>query len=158
MKNILFLFIFLTISTVAVPQTTCSERDIFIVLINTYDQLFVEREVMDIKDLKDAVKEYVANPKNDYNFSQKREVDIHLLGKMMVSKGIVSIQCDRNTTYQAYIDVQNEVEKAYNELRNELALSKFNTPYKKLSREKRWAINRAIPKQISEAEPRRVEN
>jgi biopolymer transport protein ExbD len=158
MKRWLLLFILSNILISAIPQTNCKEINIFIILINTYDQLFVEREVMDIKDLKDAVKEYITNPYDDYSLSEKREENIPLLGKMMVSKGIISIQCDRNTTYQAYIDVQNEVEKAFNELRNELALSKFSQPYKKLSKEKRRAINRAIPKRISEAEPRRVKN
>jgi len=158
MKRTIFLFLLLTFSISTFPQVTCKERSIFIILINTYDQLFVELEVMDIKDLKDAVKEFVANPNDNPNLSHKREVDIPLLGKMMVSKGIVSIQFDRSTTYQKYIDVQNEIEKAYNELRNELALKKFNNFYKKLSKEKRRAINRAIPKRISEAEPRRVRN
>ncbi|NJO90198.1 MAG: biopolymer transporter ExbD [Chloroflexia bacterium] len=158
MKRLLLLFFLSNILISAIPQTNCKEINIFIILINTYDQLFVEHEVMNIKDLKDAVKEYITNPREDYNLSEKREEDIPLLGKMLVSKGLISIQCDRNTNYQAYINVQNEVERAFNELRNELALEKFNTPYKKLSKEKRRAINKAIPKRISEAEPRRVRN
>ncbi len=158
MKRLLLLFFLLAISISVIPQTNCREINVFIILINTYDQLFVEREVIDIKDLKDAVKEYITNPNDVYNLSEKRVEKIPLLGEMMVSKGIISIQCDRNTTYQAYIDVQNEIEKAYNELRNELALVKFNTPYKKLNKEKRRAINKAIPKRISEAEPRKARN
>jgi len=156
MKHIIFLFLLLSFSVSTFPQIQCGERNIYIVLINTYNQLFVEREVMDIEVLKDAVKEYVANPNNDQNLSEKKEVDIPLLGKMWVSKAVISIQCDRSTTYQKYIDVQNEIEKAYNELRNELALKKFNNYYKKLSKEKQRAINKAIPKRISEAEPRRI--
>lgn len=158
MKHIISLALFLVVTLSTFPQVTCGERNLFIVLINTYNQLFVEHEIMDLKDLKDAVKEFIANPNDDLNYSDKDEKEIPLLGNVMVSRGIVSIQCDRGTTYQAYIDVQNELEKAFNELRNEFALARFNTPYKKLSKEKRRAINMAIPKNISEAEPRRVRN
>ncbi len=154
MKRTLFLFVLLSFSASTFSHSI--ERNIFIVLINTYDQLFVESAVMDIEDLKDAVKEYIANPNSNPNCSEKYERDIKLLGKVMVSKGIISIQCDRNTTYQKYIDVQNELEKAFNELRNDLAWKKFNNYYKKLSKEKQRAINRAIPKNISEVEPRNV--
>ena len=158
MKRIISLALYLSISVSAFPQVTCGERNVFIVLIDTYNQLFVESEVMDLKDLKVAVKEFITNPNYNDIFSDKSEKEIPLLGKVLVSRGIVSIQCDRGTTYQAYIDVQNELEKAFNELRNEFALVKFNTPYKKLSKEKRRAINKAIPKNISEAEPRRIRN
>lgn len=157
MKHLFQLFISFLFSTLLFSQEDCiSERSIYTILINTYDQLFVEMEVMDITELKDAVKMFVSNPDDVPGLSLKREEKIPLLGKMMVSKGIISIQCDRNTTYQKYIDVQNEVEKAYNELRNELALEQFKTPYKKLNKEKRRAINKAIPKRISEAAPRKV--
>ena len=156
MKYAISLFFLLSFYTSTFSQICCERPPTLIVLINTYNQLFVESYVMDIKDLKDKVKEFIANPKDDWNYSDKIEREIPLLGKTMVSTGIISIQCDRNTNYQKYIDVQNEIEKAFNELRNELALAKFNNCYKKLSKEKQRAINKAIPKSISEAEPRRV--
>ena len=158
MKRTMFLLLLLTFSISTLPRVTLKERSIFIILINSYDQLFVENGVMDIKYLKDAIKEFISNPNNDHYSAEMKEVDIPLLGKTLVSRGIVSLQCDRSTTYQKYIDVQNEIEKAYNELRNELALAKFNTHYKRLSKEKQSAINWAIPKLISEPQLRRLGN
>ena len=41
------------------------ERNIFVVLVNRDNQLLVEGEVMNIKDLRDAAKEFIVNPFND---------------------------------------------------------------------------------------------
>ena len=40
------------------------------------------------------------------------------------SKAIISLQSDRGTTYGMYVSIQNEIEGAYNDLRNKLALKK----------------------------------
>ena len=56
--------------------------------------------------------------------------------------------------YQAYIDVQNELIAAYNELRNELSLQKFGKLFDDLGEEERKAIQDAYPQKISEAEPK----
>lgn len=39
----------------------------------------------------------------------------------MTEKHVISLRCDRGTSYKAYIAVQNELVAAYNELRNEVA-------------------------------------
>lgn len=40
---------------------------------------------------------------------------------MITEKHVVSLRCDRGSSYKAYIAVQNELVAAYNELRDELA-------------------------------------
>ena len=158
MKRFVFLFFLLTIAASTFSQI-CGERPpTLIVLINTYNQLFVDRRDVNIEELKDIVKEFIANPNEDPDYAEKYEKEIPLLGNVLVSKGIVSIQCDRGTSYEAYIDVQNEIERAFNELRDEFAWAKFNIPYKKLSKEKQRTINTAVPKMISEAEPKLPKN
>jgi hypothetical protein len=134
------------------------ERNILTVYIDSYDRVFVEHELIDVKNLKDVVKMFIVNPKDDNDKAEQKEMEIEPFGVVMVSKGLVSIQCERNTTYGFYIKVQNELEKAFNELRNEYALAYFNTDYNRLSRYKQKAINRIYPKSISEAEPNLVRN
>ncbi len=133
------------------------ERNVYVVLVNTYDQLFVEMEVMDISQLKDGVKEFITNPSNNPDLSEKRkEEKIEGLGMVQVSKGVVSLQNDRNTSYEKYIEVQNELVKAFNELRDEYARAQFEMPFDDLDAERQKAIKQLYPLSISEAEPRNV--
>ena len=67
---------------------------------------------------------------------------------------MISLQNDRGTDYQAYLEVQNELVAAYNELREELAMKKFSTHYEALPEEKQEAIQKVFPQKISEAEPK----
>ena len=75
-------------------------------------------------------------------------------GPVKTSKGIISLQNDRGTTYGRYIEVQNELVAAYNEVRNEAARKYFNKPYDELNDEQQEAIRKIYPQRISEAEPK----
>ena len=132
------------------------ERNIFVVKINSKDRLLFNGELGDIHDLRERAKEFLGNPNNDPNLPEKESMDIDLLGKMDVSKGIISLQNDRGTSYDMYIAVQNELTAAINEMRNELAREKFNRDYADLKPNQADAINTAIPIAISEAEPTKV--
>lgn len=132
------------------------KRNIFTVLINKSDKLLVRGEPMDVSVLKEKTKEFVMNPRNDENLSEMEEKDIPMIGKYNVSKGVVSLQNDRGTSYQMYMRVQNELVAAYNELRDDLSFSVFGKKYDKLSKEEQDAIGKAIPQRISEAEPKNV--
>ena len=93
------------------------------------------------------------NPTDDPNLPEKKLESIDLLGEVWVSKGVVSLKNDRGTSYEMYIKVQNELTKAFQELRDELAIEKFGAKFDNLSDEKKEAIQSAIPIAISEAEP-----
>ena len=73
-----------------------------------------------------------------------------------VSQGVVSLQTTRDTGYQAYIQVQNELTRAFNEVRDEVAERKFGSKFSDLTEEQRGVITKAIPLKISEAEPRNI--
>ena len=132
------------------------ERNIFVVKINSKDRLLFNGEVGDISDLKDRAKEFLGNPNNDPNLPEKIDMDIPLLGNMKVSKGIISLQNDRGTSYDMYVAVQNELTVAINEMRNELSQEKFGRKYADLNDPQAEAIDQAIPIAISEAEPTKI--
>ncbi|MEA3316776.1 MAG: biopolymer transporter ExbD [Bacteroidota bacterium] len=132
------------------------ERNVFVVLIDQSDRLMVEGSQMDIRQLREGAKEFIANKANKENLPEKTEKDIPFFGKTMVSKGIISLQNDNGTTYGMYIKVQNELAAAYNELRNELALSKFGKKFDNLNDEQKKAIRKVYPQVISEAEPKNI--
>lgn len=76
-------------------------------------------------------------------------------GKMMVTKShIISLKNDRGTQYQAYINVQNELAAAYNELRDEISKQKWNKTFAELNPEQQKAVQTIYPQKISEAEPK----
>mgnify|MGYP003525797384 FL=1 len=81
-----------------------------------------------------------------------------ILGVYPVTKNhIISVQTDRSTQYEVYFQIQNELMAAYNELRDELALSKFGKHYRHLDPEsdEALAIRGVYPLKISEAEPKK---
>jgi len=132
------------------------ERNVFVVLINANNQLLVENEITNIRDLKEKAKEFIANPQNKEDLPEKKEVDVPFFGPTMVSKQVISLQNDRGTSYETYINVQNELTAAYNELRNELAMQKWGKPYDALDKDQQKAIRKIYPMRISEAEPKNV--
>ena len=132
------------------------ERNIFVVKINSKDRLLFNGEIGDIHDLRDRAKEFLGNPLNDPKLPEKIDMDIPLLGSMKVSKGIISLQNDRGTSYDMYVAVQNELTAAINEMRNELSIDRFGKKYADLNDSQAEAIDQAIPIAISEAEPTKI--
>ncbi len=132
------------------------ERNVFVVLINAQDQLMVEGNPLDIRRLRDEAKEFIANPNNLSKLPEKELREVPYFGEYMVPKGIISLQNDRGTSYGMYIKVQNELAAAYNELRDELAMSKFGKRYENLISEQQDAVKDIYPQIISEAEPKNI--
>ena len=133
-----------------------NRRNIIVVKINSADRLLAGTEPMDVSQLKDKIKEFLSNPANDPNLPEKEEKDIEGFGKCMVSKGVISLQNDRGTSYQAYIAVQNELVKAVNELRDEFAIANYGKLYIKCTEDEQKVVREAVPQNISEAEPKDV--
>jgi biopolymer transport protein ExbD len=131
------------------------KRNILVVLINSTNQIAVNGEYTDIRQLREKVKEFVENPYNDEHKPEKIEEDVPFFGKMMITKNhVVSLQNDRGTEYQAYIDVQNELAAAYNELRNDVSRKKFGKSFAELDEDQQRAVQMIYPQKISEADPK----
>lgn len=129
-------------------------RNVMNVLVNKSDLLLVQGKPMNIRDLKDNAKEFLTNPQNREDFPEMEERDIPELGKVRVTKGVISLKNDRGTSYDMYIQVQNELTSAVNELRDQLSKDRFGAKYADLTDSKKTdAINKAVPVAISEAEP-----
>jgi len=132
------------------------QRNIFTVLINKSDRLLVEGKPMDVSILREKAKEFIANPNNDPDLPEKEVKQIDYFGAYEVPKGVISLQNDRGTSYSMYMHVQNELVAAYNELRNELARSRFGKYYDDLLEDQQKAIQAIYQMRISEAEPKSV--
>jgi len=132
------------------------ERNLLPVLINRDDQLRVQGENLDLRELRRVTKDFFSNPFNDPHLSEQEEITLPFLGTVRRSRGVVSLQNDHGTTYEMYIRVQNELAAAINELRDEMSRQHFGVPFSALrvGDERRASIQRAIPVAISQAEPR----
>ena len=133
-----------------------NRRNIITVKINSQDRIFAGGEPIDISMWKDKIHEFLTNPRNDENLPERVMTDIEGFGQYPVSKGVISLQNDRGTSYRQYIAVQNELVKAVNEIRDEFSLNNYGKKFIQLDEEKQEIVKKAIPQQISEAEPKDV--
>lgn len=132
------------------------ERNIFVVLVNKDDRLLYNNEYGRIEDLKDRAKEFLGNPNNLPNLPEKVATEIPLLGTVDVSKGVISLRNDRGTSYDMYLQVQNELTAAIREMRDDLSTAHFGKKFADITEQQREAIEQAIPVAISEAEPTKI--
>ncbi len=131
-----------------------NKRNVLVVRINESDRLFAGGEIMDISMLKDKAKEFLMNPNNDPSLPEKEEKNIEGFGMYPISKGVISLQNTRGTSYDAYIRVQNELVRAVNEVRDEFAMANFGKSFILLDETKQEIVRKAVPQNISEAEPK----
>lgn len=130
-------------------------RNVLLVLINQADLLSVGGEIVNVKDLKPKVKEFILNPANNPNFSEKKAKEIPLFGSVEVSKGVISLQSDVGTSYEMYIKIQDELASAFNEMKDDVSLNKWGKRYEDLDAEQQDAVKDLIPMAVSEAEPKK---
>lgn len=150
------------------------QKNLFIVNVNRNDQLLVEEELMDVKDLRQAAIDFIDNggapagsPEHCNYCKGKRSPD----SSDNPDKAVISVQNDRLTSYKMYIAVQNELVAAYNFLRNRESqrlygwdftemkkdIDEGNIPGSKIEsiEEKLQNIQKLIPLKLSEAEPKK---
>ena len=139
-----------------VEDQKVNRRNIIMVRINSQDRLFAGNELMETSQLKDKIKEFLTNPLDDPNLPEKELKDIEGYGKYPVSKGVIALQNDRGTSYRAYIEVQNELVRAINELRDEFSYKNYHKSFENITKEQQEIVKKAIPQNISEAEPKDV--
>ncbi|WP_400075159.1 ExbD/TolR family protein [Winogradskyella sp. R77965] len=146
------------------------QKNLFTVLINRHNQLLVEDEEMELKDLRQAAIEFLDNGGSTNAAGESCD---YCKGKRDESssdhpdKAIVSMKHDRETSYEQYIDVQNELVAAYNFLREREAQRLYNRSFRSMLDEKEKnqfnkdeklneqieTVKKLFPLKLSEAEP-----
>lgn len=122
------------------PEQKLNARNVLGVLVNKDNQLLVRGNPVDVSQLRQTAKDFIANPRQESD----KAVD--------PQSAIISLKNDRGTKYNTYLTVYNELQAAYNELWNEAALKKYGKDYEFLNGDQRVEIRKAIPFVISEAE------
>lgn len=150
------------------------QKNLFIVNVNRNDQLLVEEELMDLKDLRQAAIEFIDNggapagSPEHCSFCQGRRLPN---SSDNPDKAVISVQNDRLTSYKMYIAVQNELVAAYNFLRDRESMRRYGWKFTDVKRlidegnyngnitkaeEELQEIQKMIPLKLSEAEPKKT--
>ena len=134
------------------------ERNLLLVFVSGSGNILAGGQEISIQQLKDKAKEFILNPYADENLPEKEVKEIAMPDGSKwaypVSQGVISLQTTRDTGYQVYIMVQNELTRAFNEVRDEVAMQKFGKKFAELQEEESKVVTTAVPLKISEAEPR----
>ena len=134
-------------------------RNLLLVFVSGSGNIMAGGKVISLNALKDKAKEFILNPLDDKDLPEKKPTVLDMPDGSKwtypVSEGVISLQNTRDTSYEVYIQVQNELTRAFNEVRDEVAMAKFGSKFADLSEEERKVITKAIPMKISEAEPRK---
>ena len=139
-----------------VENTDINKRNLMVVKINSANQLMVQGQMLDIKQLRAKAKEFIKNENDDATLPKLVEEDFgEPIGVVRDTKDhVIAVQNDVDTQYQAYLDVQNELVAAYNELRDECARQYFHKAYAELDEDQQKQVQKVYPQKISEAEPK----
>ncbi len=138
------------------PTNDCTadiaERNILKILINRENNIMVDDEAVGLNDIKNMVMAFIDN-------NGKGNCD-YCNGNMVAtlsdhpSKAIISLKTDPKASYQTFIAIQDEISKAYLELRLEYSKNVFNKPSENLSKTEILELREAYPFKLSEAETR----
>ncbi len=150
------------------------EKNLFIVNVNKDDQLLVEDNLMELKDLRKAAIDFLDNggaPAGSPEYCSYCKGSRSPSSSDNPEKAVISVQNDRLTSYDMYIRVQNELVAAYNFLRDreskrlygenfvftEISKQINEGSYKgneEAAKKKLETIQKMYPLKLSEAEPK----
>jgi hypothetical protein len=154
-------------------KVTIKEKNVLDIVVNRNNQILVEgTDYVEVKDIRRIAKDFIDNgggvgnpvgenpgePCDYCEGSKDPESSDH------PSKAVISLQSARGTTYGMYVSIQNEIEAAYNELRDRLSLKLYQRSYNDLLKdykdsgsesvkEKIDNLKEKYPQIISEPEP-----
>lgn len=126
-----------------------NERNILRIMVNNNDDIMVENEVISLENLKDITKNFLDNNGDGTcNYCQGNKSET---ASDNPQEAIVSLQNGSQTSYKQFIAVQNELTKAYFELRNAYCENVLKKSSKNLTNEELKKVKEAYPFLLSEA-------
>ena len=114
-------------------QQDINRSDVLQVRIDAQDSLFCDEQRVTLQQLQQQVESFVASRQTD--------------------RYVIAVQTDRQTSYNAYFEMQNAVVAAYQSLREKMARQKYGHGFAQCSAEERSAIMERYPQRIREDVP-----
>ena len=145
-----------------------NRRNIIVMRVNSNGEMFLgstyvkgsmHNDDLYAKELA-RLKELISNPEESAECPEIEMMDIQMpdgsTRQFRVSKGMITFQNDRATSYEDYTKAMKLITTAYNELREELSSEVFGKPLTELTDAEMKVIYQAVPMNVSEAEPKDV--
>ncbi len=124
------------------------ERNILRISLNDKQEIMIEEKVVEISEVETLVKSFVDNNGNsvcDYcQGEQSSDSSDH------PKNAVISLSHDAFTKYALFITVQDEITKAYYDLRTRYTKEKFNKTPDQLTKQELEVVKKACPFIVSE--------
>lgn len=134
------------------PPVDINERNIMRVLVNKDNQLLVNEELMELKDLRQAAINFLENNADgSCSYCQGRRDPKQSDNP---EKAVISVMNDGQTSYQTYIAVQNELVAAYYFLRDREAQRRYGATYREMEYVYNDPASKATEGLVEELEPK----
>lgn len=131
-------------------DTQINKRNMLEVHVNSNNELFVENEIVKIEDLKALAIEFLDNNGDkSCNYCNGKNLNA---SSDNPKEAVISLKNDSQTSYDFYIQIQDELTKAYYELRSNYATTKFKKSVNALTKAELLEVREAYPFILSEAE------
>ena len=144
------------------------ERNVLIVNVSRNGGIMVDKEIFSRADLDRRGKEHSRLSQETFDFlvdedrsekysatDKEEEKFILRVGtkSFAPSKGLVSLKADNETTFDVYMQVQDELTHAFNCYRDYVATKLYGKGFSDLDDEQKEFLRKKLPPKISEAEP-----
>lgn len=134
------------------PNTNCVEHieepNLLRIALNNEQEIMIEDKLVDVSEIQSIVKAFVDNNKS--NTCDYCEGEQSLESSDHPNKAVISLSHDDLTKYVVFIMVQDEITKAYYELRERYTKQTFKKTPDQLNKEELELVKKAYPFIVSE--------
>ncbi|WP_299110654.1 biopolymer transporter ExbD [uncultured Winogradskyella sp.] len=125
-----------------------AERNLLRVRVNEQQQIMIEDRVVKLTEIKSIVESFIDN--NGFSTCDYCEGEQFKKSSDHPKKAVISLSHEALTKYERFIAVQDEITKAYYQLRLRYAKQMFNKTPEQLSKAELKQVQDAFPFKVSE--------
>lgn len=124
------------------------ERNLMRISMNEKQQIMIEDDVVELAEIKNLVETFIDN--NGLDACDYCEGNKSSVSSDHPKKAVISMSHDALTKYDLFVSVQDEITKAYYNLRTRYAEQTYNKTPDQLTREELEGVKKAYPFIVSE--------
>ncbi len=136
------------------PGAECNipikKNNLFAINLNEKGEIFANNEITNIEDLKETLKDFIDNGGDEScKYCQGEKLPAFSDNP---KKASISLSVHRETPYQNFISVQDEIAKAYFELREKYVIEVLKTTSENITKEELKTMQEAYPFRVIETD------
>ena len=124
------------------------ERNLLRIALNEKQEIMIEDEIVTIDEIENLIKKFIDN--NGLNKCDYCEGEQSKGSSDHPKDAVISLGHDALTKYELFINVQDEITKAYYDLRERYAKQAFNKTPSELTKAELEVVMKAYPFKVSE--------